>query len=190
MLSVGEWSWHGKLVAWFVATSAAALASLGCAGRHAAMAREQCVPDMTRPDVPYVWLHRDSGYDAEGSGPVVGIWPDGRIVRAVCEDRIGEAYVEGKLTPAQLDGVQSCVAERRGLLRLAQRPLVVDVPSECLGIRLRDRRVHYDENLGDLMQVHHDPDVAALRKHLMSLEITDARPAATPWVVPGRDWLR
>jgi hypothetical protein len=167
-----------------------ALASLGCAGRHEATAREQCVPDVTRPDAPFVWLHRYSGYDADGSGPVVGIWPDGRIVRVVREDQIGSAYVEGKLTPAELDGVQSFVAQRRGLLRLVQGPLAVDVPSERLGIRLRDRRVHYDENLGDLMQVHHDPDVAALRKHLMSLEVAEARPAATPWVVPGRDWLR
>jgi hypothetical protein len=136
-------------------------------------------------------FHRYPAYSPRAiRGPIVGVWPDGRIVRVASEAEIGDRYVEGKLSPEQLDRLLQFIAANRRLLELNGGYVIVDAASENLGIRLKDHCVRYGETVGDLPQIRHNEEMAKLRRYLMSIEIAEPRPCEAPWRVPPDDWYK
>lgn len=150
--------------------------------------------DENRSEVPLVMFHRYPGYPlpnrASICGPVVAVWPDRRIVRVASEEAIGKDYVEGTLTSVQLEGLLRFMETNDGLLNLHDGYIIVDAASETLGIRLKDGCIMYGETVGDFAQIRHNPDMAALRQYLMSLEIPQPQATQSPWSFPPPDWYR
>ena len=137
-------------------------------------------------------FHRYAAYPGPNQklicGPIVGVWQNRHIVRVVSEDKIGEEYIEGTLSPAQLDDLLRSLAGKQRLLLLKEGYTIRDTASEQLGIRLKRQHVNIAETIGDWEQFEHNADMAALRKYLMSLEIAEPHPAAAPWKTPPEDW--
>ena len=124
-------------------------------------------------------------------GPIVAVWPNGRIVRVVSEKEIGKAYVEGVLTSGQLESVLKFIEANDGLLGLDDHPIVMHAAWEQTGIRLKGYLIEYGETaVGEWGRAEHDADVAALRSYLMSLVIRESRFVQSPWTSPPRDWYR
>lgn len=150
--------------------------------------------DENRSEVPLVMFHRYPGYPlpnrASICGPVVAVWPDRRIVRVASEEAIGKDYVEGTLTSVQLEGLLRFMETNDGLLNLHDGYIIVDAASERLGIRLKRGCIEYGETVGDFAQIRHNPDMAALRQYLMSIEIPQPQVTKPPWEVPPPDWYR
>lgn len=172
--------------------SACCLWLAACSREQEASQTRELAVDLSRPDVPLVMFHRYPFYPPPGveppCGPIVGVWPDGRIVRVASEETIGESYVEGKLTAEQLQQLLRFIATHERLLKLEGGDVIEDAASEDLGIRLKKHRVSYGETVGHHAQVQHNADMAQLRQYLMSIEITDPRPCGAPWTVPPDDW--
>ncbi|HVP13846.1 MAG TPA: hypothetical protein VMV94_21915, partial [Phycisphaerae bacterium] len=77
-----------------------------------------------------------------------------------------------------------------GVLRLKGGEVVIDAASEEMGICFKGFRTSYGETVGDLPQIRHSPDMAALRKYLMAMTIADPRPTEEPWVAPAEGWYK
>ncbi len=172
--------------------SACCLWLAACSRVQEASQNRELAVDLSRTDVPLVMFHRYPFYPPPGieppCGPVVGVWPDGRIVRVASEETIGESYVEGKLTAEQLQQLLKFIATHERLLKLEEGGVIEDAASERLGIRLKNHCISYEETTGEYAQLQHNPDMAQLRQYLMSIGITEPRPCGAPWTVPPDDW--
>lgn len=149
--------------------------------------------DVNRPDDPVIMFHRYPALPVPSGrmtcGPIVGVWLDGRIVRVRSEDTIGQAYTEGQLNAEQIQQILAHIKSNKGLLSLEDQGLIIHAASESMMIRLRGQRVTYGETVGHAPQIRHSPNVAKLREHLMSIDMSNARPCEAPWDVPPRHWI-
>ena len=156
----------------------------GCSDKKRVSQSPSLECEESRMDVPFVMFHRYPNYPVPNQesicGPIVAVWPDGRIVRVASEDVIGKAYVEGTLASAQLRELLRFIETNEGLLDLDGGEVIVDAAWERLGIRLKGHRLEYGETVGDYASLRHNPEMAALRQHLMSLVIREPRPAESP----------
>lgn len=161
----------------------------GCSNNNRQSATSPLGLDDSRPDVPFVMFQRYGGMNDDFVyGPIVAVWPNGRIVRITSEDAIGKRYVEGILTPSEVEGLLRYITTNERILKLDGGYIMPDSDFERVFIRLKDRRITYGESLPAYPDVRRTAEFTALRRHLMSLELPNARPVAPPWKVPPRDW--
>lgn len=166
----------------------------GCSKSSSTPPKSNLEFDTTRPEVPFVMIHRFPAYPAPGqktvAGAIVAVWQDGRIVRIASESAVGKTYVKGQLSPAQLDEVKQFMRSHTGLFEAKEGGAPTDAASEVFGIRFQGRRLYRGEPVGGMPQVVQSADRAALRAYLLSLEIAAPQPTGSPWRFPAEDWYR
>lgn len=103
---------------WLFALSVLPLSlGLGCHSEPRAASDTAIQAAQAEPTKPFAFMSRmpANSFDASNlnrRGILVAVWPDGKIVRAESEEKIGQSYVMGSLTQDQLEDLRQQIDHR------------------------------------------------------------------------------
>jgi len=137
--------------------------------------------DKSRPEVPFLFIYRTSGYPALNQKPpcglVIAIWQDGKIVRAKSAAKVGRPHLEGKLTTEQLRRLLVIIEQSGALSCRAKQYVIIDGSNEELTLRLSNGLVTWAAS-PDLASCNQQ-GIKDLREYLLKLKA--AHEIATEW---------